>query len=276
MIGADNPGTGPDPDPRAISSGRSWTHPSEAGMAHRGRSDRRRTTVIASGVLLGGVCLLLSGLVMGGVDLSVTVTSVTAPRERAMGSVALITAVDDGASASATGVVLDDDGHLLVDASAVEDADELWVRCAGGDLQRARLVATDATLGMSVIELESPDGVPASIAPGRPGEGSSVRLIRAGAATDVSYELSVAGTEPSGAEVRLIDLAPSGRSSTFAATSSDALPADDLHGEMVFDGSGRLAGFVVSSSSVGNRPVLRVAPATEIAVAARHLLSQRD
>ncbi len=282
MIGADDPGTGPEPDPRAINSGRSWTHPSEVGMAHRGRTDRRRTTLIASGVLIGGVCLLLSGFVMGEVDRTATATSVTAPRERALGSVALITAVAEGATHSATGVVLDDRGRVLVGSAAVDDADELWVRCTGGDLQQARVIASDPVNDMSVLEVAAPAGVPVTISRHVPADGTRLQMVQAGPAADVSVDLEVGERDEPEKQSRsehapkLIDLTWTSGSSTFTARADGPLPLDDPHGAMVFDRSGRLAGVVVSEQDDRGHPVLSVAAADDIADAAVRLLSQHD
>ena len=92
MTGGHDPSAEHGPDERALQSGRAWQHPSEVGLATRGRVDRRRSTLIASGVVLGGVGLLLSGLVMGTMDDPASATTSTVPLQRADQSVALVMA----------------------------------------------------------------------------------------------------------------------------------------------------------------------------------------
>ena len=180
MTGGDEWGTEDGPDQRALQSGRGWQHPSEVGLATRGRADRRRTTMIASGVLLGGLGVLLSGLVIGNLGGDpATATASTLPVQRAERSVALVMSYEGDDATSASGLVLDDQGHLLVDADAVSGADRVWAKCADGEMQPAEVVGEDDRTGLVVLRIDRPRGDPVAVADLPPPSGEELRVLSA-------------------------------------------------------------------------------------------------
>lgn len=277
MSGTDDPGTGPDSDPWAVQSGRAWRHPSELGQMTRGHSDRRRTTVIAGAVLLGGVCILLSGFAMGGTGRSAGRASVTLPSDRGLSALALVSAVEDGVTHPGTGVVLDAEGHVLVARSAVASADEIWARCSDGDLQPARLVATDDASDLAVIRLNTPGGSPVSISRRRPPPGTRLQLVRAGAASNFAAELSAGhGVAPSALSSTLISFTIRSEPATFSATPVDPGTLGDPDGSMVFDDSGRLAGMVTSDGGRSSMEPLEILPGFDISEVAQRLIERSN
>ena len=116
---------------------RTWVHPSEVGMAQRKRSDRRRGTLMAAALVLGGVSVLSVCVTLG---LGSTTRSATSPgaRDRAVAAtVASLTVVRGVHSSTTTGIVIDDDGHIAVRAGAVVDATELWASTGSREPARA-------------------------------------------------------------------------------------------------------------------------------------------
>ncbi|MFN7150620.1 MAG: trypsin-like peptidase domain-containing protein, partial [Microthrixaceae bacterium] len=248
-----------------VDAPRTWQHPSEVGLAVRGRVDRRRSALIASGVVLGGLSLLLSGVLLGGMEEPGDTTSSTIPSDRAAQSIASVMITSDDTMSSATGVVLDDDGHVLVDAAAVDGATEIWARCADGELQPATVLGTDPGTDLSVLRMESGAGVPASIATAAPAAGADLQLVATQGATTTtlrSVVISGASDEPA----RLIDLRTLGAPVRFAAAPADATD-EPLRGAMAFDRAGRLSGIVATDvdASSGTVAVLAAAEATEAA-----------
>jgi S1-C subfamily serine protease len=259
-----------------LQSGRVWQHPSEVGLATRGRVDRRRSTLIASGVVLGGVGLLLSGLVMGSMDDPASATTSTMPMERADRSVALVMAGDGERSTPVTGLVIDDEGHLLVDARSLGADDELWAQCAGGDMQLASVMARDEQTDLAVLQVESPGGVPVSVASGVPSAGAALRLVRAG--TNANTEVALSATETPDSRVgQLINLTDTSTPEHFTVAPDADLPASgtSLAGGMVFDRSGRLAGVATQDPGASGGGTFRVMSATEAIGVAEQLLGDR-
>jgi S1-C subfamily serine protease len=274
MTGGSEPGPVDGPDESTVDAPRTWQHPSEVGLAVRGRVDRRRSALIASGVVLGGLGLLLSGVLLGAMEEPDDATTSTIPSERGTQSVASVMITSDDGMSSATGVVLDDDGHLLVDAAAVEGATEIWARCADGELQPATVLGTDARTDLSVLHMESGAGVPASIAATTPVAGADLQLVatRGAATTTMPSVASAATTDPS---TRLIDLRPLGAPDRFPA--APGAPSDEpLRGAMVFDRAGRLSGVVASEVDPGTGTVEVLAAADAAAAAARLIAVHGD
>jgi S1-C subfamily serine protease len=254
---------------------RTWQHPSEVGLAVRGRVDRRRSALIASGVVLGGLSLLLSGVLLGAMEEPGDTTSSTIPAERGAQSVAsvMINKSDDGMS-SATGVVLDDEGHVLVDAAALDGATEIWARCADGELQLATVLGTDARTDLSVLHMESGAGVPASIATTTPAAGADLQLVatRGAETTTVASVAADVAPDPS---TRLIDLRPLAAPERFP-TAPDGATDEPLRGAMVFDLAGRLSGIVASEFDPGTGTVEVLAAADAVEAAARLISAHGD
>ncbi len=274
MTGGSEPGPVDGPDESTVDAPRTWQHPSEVGLAVRGRVDRRRSALIASGVVLGGLSLLLSGVLLGAMEEPGDTTSSTIPSERGAQSIASVMITSDDGMSSATGVVLDDDGHVLVDASAVEGATEIWARCADGELQLATVLGTDARTDLSVLHMESGAGVPASIATTTPTAGADLQLVatQGAATTTLPSVASVNAPDPS---ARLIDLRPLGAPERFPAR-PERVTDDPLRGAMVFDLAGRLSGIVASEVDPGTGSVEVLAAADAAAVAARLIAAHGD
>ena len=229
-----------------------WQHPSEVGLAVRGRTDRRRSAVIAAGVLLGGLGLLVSGVLLGSMDHAEDADDDVADRIEA--SVANVVVVEDGVSATVTGLVLDDEGHLVVRATSLGRAEEIWARCADGTMEAASVVARDDTQDLAIVRIESPAGRPP--------------------------EVSDAMPEP-GLDVLAVDAVPGAVTTTEAvvAPSDASTPADRFHAEMtgagagptlVFDVDGALLGMSTHGSDAGH--AVEVASAAGMIGAAHRLL----
>lgn len=239
------------------------------GLAVRGRVDRRRSALIASGVVLGGLSLLLSGVLLGGMEEPGGTTTSTIPSQRGAQSVASVMITSDDKMSSATGVVLDDDGHVLVDASAVDGATEIWARCTDGELQPATVLGTDPATDLSVLRMESGAGVPASIATATPASGADLQLVATeGAATTMRPSVVTAGTRDEPA--RLIDLRAIGAPVRFAVAPSGAVD-EPLRGAMAFDRAGRLSGIV--TTDVDASGTVEVIAASDAAVAAARVIA---
>lgn len=224
---------------------RTWTHPSEIGLATRGSSDRRRSSILATGVVIGGLGLLLSGVLLGNGDLDAggrdqRASATSSPTERIERSVATVLSVQDGTTAMHIGVVLDDDGHLLVPTEAVRDADSVWVSHGSGASSRAELVATDAGSDLGVLRIDRHDGRRPRLADDPPTQGQEVLLVR----TTSDGATTRAGRI--GSEVLVGELPPERWTHHVVATRVAAgATGSDPHpdaAELVFDDAGRLLG----------------------------------
>lgn len=260
MTGGEHPGD----DDWAPEDGRVWRHPSEVGLATRGRVDRKRSTLLASGVLIGGLGLLISGVLLGANDGPATATTSTVPLERAELSVAqVMTDSTSPSTAAATAIVLDDRGHLLVDAGAVEKNTTVWVRCSGSPPVPAAVVARDDETDLAVLRMDEPDGVPASVGAGLPRPGSELVVVRAGepAVSGTQLDAEEPAPDPLRDAIRLV-----------ATSDGDEFPArvqgavsDDLGGQVVFDLAGQLVGLVTADRGDGTVSVLAAGEAIDVA-----------
>ncbi len=134
---------------------RSWQHPSEVGLAVRGRVDRRRSSVLATGLVLSGLGLLVTGVLMGQLPRTATPPEPTAIELAAPSLVAVTAVGPEGVSRHGTGVVLDDDGHLLLPSDGLGEDDDVWTRTTGGELRRGELVGVDEHVGIAVLRVRT-------------------------------------------------------------------------------------------------------------------------
>lgn len=189
-----NPGPGDDADDRPGPPPQ-WRHPSEVGLAIRGRTDRRRSTVIAVGLLLGGVAVLVSGVLLGSMDDEDEPVDVV--EDRIEHAVANVVVVDEGISTTVAGLVVDDDGHVLVRAGSLQHADEIWARCADARMVTATVVASDEAEDLAVLRLSSPQGRPVEVSEVVPRPGLEVLAVDAVPGAVVARAATVAASAPS-------------------------------------------------------------------------------
>lgn len=142
---------------------RIWVHPSELGLQSRTRSDRRRGTWLASGLVLTGIGLLAFGAAIGLGSSHAVVKARSSPTETFSATLVEVTALTGSGSRTATGVVVDDAGHVAVLTSAVADAEELWAGIGGQDPSLIHGVVSDDTTGISVFTMPEGTGRPAPV-----------------------------------------------------------------------------------------------------------------
>jgi hypothetical protein len=283
MTGGDDPGPHDGPDDPTSRGDRMWQHPSEVGLATRGRADRRRSTLVASGVVLGGLGLLVTGVALGGMKESTVTTMSTLPVERAELSVATVSVTDgtDGSTGTVTGVVVDGEGHLIVHSAALGDAESVWAKCGDGDLQPATVLGTDTDTDLTLLQLEDPSGVPVSVSTTLPRAGTELRLFGAQGGLDTAIP-AVAGEPPPRSTGQLLNLVSASSPTHFvaalAAEGSSAATAQggDLAGSMAFDPAGRLLGIVAGDG--GPSPddgAVHVLAALEVLDAAERLIATK-
>ena len=222
--------------------------------------------MIASGVLIGGLGVLLSGLVIGSLGGPATATASTIPVQRAERSVALVMSYEGDDATSASGLVLDDQGHLLVDADAVTGADRIWAKCADGEMQPAEVVGEDRSTGLVVLRIDRPRGDPVAVADLPPSSGEELRVVSSrhgGADPTMALDVDAPAPSPSGRLINLTEAAPARH---FSATvrhvavepAITGRPPGGLRGAIVFDRAGRLAGIVTEDPGVTGTGVDRV------------------
>lgn len=232
--------------PQAEPGERRWTHPSEMGMAVRGSSDRRRSSVIATGVVLGGLGLLLSGVLLGSGNRVERASSASEPIHRVEQSMATVMIVEDGLASVHPGLILDDEGHVVVSGDWSDEPAEIWVRCADRSAVRATPVASDDEGDLTVLAMSEPVGLPPDLAPAQPIDGQEV--ITATATVDGIVTV----TDTIGAHAEL---------------------SGDGEVRWLFDGAGRLIGNTAAQSSDDDDQIRR---GRTIVTAARRLVMAAD
>jgi hypothetical protein len=247
----DEPGAWPGP-----ASGRTWVHPSEVGLAQRNRSDRRRATWLAAGLVLGGVGLLVFGVVMGLGSDAEPVTAASSPDDTVAATLAAL--IVDGRAQPVTGVVVDDDGLVAVRASALGDDREVMVSCDGRDPHPATVIDRDDRADVAIVKADAGSGMPV-VASRSATVGEDVVVARAalGERPPTLREFRITDDRvPSGdgsmSERTLLRVEPTSRTpgtSALTSTSASMLTAASGSGRhadgAAFDGRGRFVGLVV-------------------------------
>lgn len=159
MIGRDEPHDDEFSSAEWEDTNRTWQHPSEVGLASRGSVDRRRTSKIASVVLVGGLALLASTVMIGRAsEPRLVATSDDAP-SLPPAVVAVSTSLDDEVHVAA-GIVIDDLGHVAVDpatmAAALDGSTTVWVERHDGKERPAEVLGTDPGSGLVVLRADDP------------------------------------------------------------------------------------------------------------------------
>jgi hypothetical protein len=255
-----------EPLPRPDQPDRMWQHPSEVGQAVRGRVDRRRSSVLATGLVLSGLGLLVTGVLMGQMPDAEEPAPPATPTELAAPSLVEVTAVDpEGVSHSSTGVVIDERGHLLVTAERLASAEDVWARADGDELRRGVVIGIDDHLGIAVLRVDR--GPADSIGPAprlaSPSSAEPVEVLhrqRKGVSAARAW-LSAAPVSPVALTAMTV---PRTRPADLRLR-----PADDAHLEAgpVFDDGGRLVALVTESGGPDATGTIPAVPA-RIALAA--------
>lgn len=271
-----------DDEPLDTGSGaRTWVHPSEVGMDLRGRTDRRRGTVLAGGLVIGGIGLLVAGVLMGlGWGSADQPVDQAAPTDSMAPSLAFLTVVTPTGRSSATGVLVDGDGHVAVRADALDGATAVWASCGGRPPEQVRVVASDGPSGVAVVRL-SHEGGQAVTAAGAPRTGQDVVMVRAGSgeldpqswpAEVGSTQLSLLHGDGSVSDPLFRTATADGRRALVSTTVADVstvtgAAGGSADGGAVFDRRGRFVGLVLESGTAGQVAV----PARTVVAVARSL-----
>jgi S1-C subfamily serine protease len=261
---------------RAAPGARTWVHPSEVGMDMRGRTDRRRSTILAGGLVIGGLGLLVAGVLMGlGWGNGDEPATSAGPMDGVEPSIASVTVVTPTGRTTATGVLLDGDGHVAVRAGALAGATEVWATCAGHPPTRLDVVAADPTSDVAVVRFADPVGR-AVTAGDTPRTGQTALMVRAGSGEmdAASWPVAVDAlglnlVRPDGSVSSRLFRTESRPHTSLASTSVPPTVAPGATDGAVFDGRGRFLGLVVDASD-GRQTVT---PADRVLSVARALVS---
>ena len=161
---------------------------------------------------------------------------ISAVAERVRHSVVRVTAVSPAEELNFSGVVYSKDGHIVTDASGIDQAVEIRVT-AGGRTWVARRMDTDCRTGVAVIKIGAQDLKPATLAPAPCKPGSAAIVV--GGLFGFS-DGSVGGT---GSSI----LVRGRKHENMVQVIADLQPGDC--GGFVADLGGRLMGLVHSTST---------------------------
>jgi S1-C subfamily serine protease len=198
--------------------------------------------MLATGVVLGGLGLLLSGLALGSTrEEPTSETADPEPVERIEQSLATVVVERGGTRSTASGVVLDGQGHVLVPASALDGAERVEASCGDSEASAVTTVARDPASNLAVLRMDRPAGTPIAVAADQAAAQGRVILARA--------------TEEGASTVAAV-LSEGER--LVAAAAQDS--------QVVFDRSGRFLGMSAEDGEL--------TPATELLAAARTLMDE--
>lgn len=248
MISGDEPHEDEFSRDTAADAPRTWQHPSEVGMATRGTVDRRRSSKIASVVLVGGVALLITTVLVGKAT-EPKLVATAAPHSPIPSAIVAVSVSHDDQVHVGAGVVIDDDGHVMVDPAslgptALDATTSIWVERHDGKERRADLLGTDLSTGLIVLRADDPAGVPVVAAQRPP---SDERLSVVGAQATVTAETGSAQVTPIATVGLLGSLASAPSSFSVTVTEGNAKP-----GAWLFDERGDLVGMTTRADEVAN------------------------
>lgn len=253
--GDDDRPAGP-PDPA-----RRWVHPSEVGLQHRTRTDRRRGTWLAAALVSTGVGLLALGASMG-LGEPTTASSTPRPSTSSIAStLASLTVVTGQGRRTTTGVVIDGDGHVVTRTSLPTDTTEVWASCGGRQPTRADVLAHDASTGITLLAVSPGSGRPviptSSVTAGdeilvvTAGRGESPPHTRTGTLAPNGLRFVDLLRSPTtgpilGVESATTNASPSAARSTAQRAAGPDDDAGGSSGAVAFDPRGRFVGLVVA------------------------------
>ena len=258
-------------------------------MDQRDRTDRRRGSLLAGGLVIGGVGLLMAGVLMGfGWGTAETPTTPLSAVDTVSPSLASLTVVRGAEKTTATGIVLDGDGNVAVRAGSVGGATEVWATCGGHAPELVQVVAVDAQADVAVVRVATASGRPMVDGP-TPSPGQPVLMVRAGAGEEepASWDAAVARSSVnvvlddgsvSESMFRTTTASAAGTTSSLVTASSvvsiqaeaPARATDTSTSDgAVFDSRGRFLGLVVSDDGDAQD----VVPAETVVKVTRSLLS---
>jgi putative serine protease PepD len=158
-----------------------------------------------------------------------------------------------GGTATGSGFLIDDEGHVLTNQHVVDDAQSVTVRFPDGDEIDARVVGADSSSDVAVLELES---VPTGVTPLE--LGSSEALEIGDLVVAIGSPFGLEGTVTSGIVSALHRelTAPDGFTIDGAIQTDAAINPGNSGGPLL-DGQGRVIGInsQIASSSGGNEGI---------------------
>jgi putative serine protease PepD len=175
--------------------------------------------------------------------------------------------------ASGTGFVIDPDGHIVTNEHVVDGAERVTVRFANGDEARARVVGSDASTDIALLQLEGNRNLtPLEL-------GSSESLDVGDAVAAIGSPFGLEGTLTSGI-VSALDRtirAPDGFSIGGAIQTDAALNHGNSGGPLL-DGQGRVVGVTsqIESESGGNVGIGYAIPIETVKKVVRQLLANGE
>ena len=212
------------------------------------RTDRRRygtgtlvTAMLVAGLLGGGVAVAADAVLGGGnpeagttgqsqtvvVNNKDSVNAVTAAAVKASPSVVTIEVTGSSSSGSGSGIILDDQGHILTNTHVVTlggtvASPKIEVQTEDGRVLTATVVGTDPLSDLAVIKVDEPNLVPASL-------GDSENLNVGDTVIAIGAPLGLAGTVTDGI-VSTLNRTISVQSSAAPEPNTDTAPQDDGNG----------------------------------------------
>ncbi|GAA1342011.1 S1C family serine protease [Arthrobacter roseus] len=159
------------------------------------------------------------------------VTPVTAAAKKAAPSVVTISAMGQSSGGSGSGIILDQEGHILTNnhvatvGGQVNDA-KIEVRLSDGSVYSAKLIGLDPLSDLAVLKIDAPDLVPAAI-------GNSDELNVGDTAVAIGAPLGLSGTVTDGI-VSTVDRTISVASSAVPKEQSDTTEGEGDGGDWRF------------------------------------------